>query len=409
MNLERPGVPDPARAATIFIVAGEPSGDRLGAALMAALRRREAGLSFVGVGGSGMAAQGLASLFPMSELSLMGFLEVLPHLPRLAWRLRQTAAAVLAGRPDLLVTIDAPGFNMRLIRRLAGRGIPIVHYVAPTVWAWRPGRVRHLVGRVDRLLALLPFEPPLFERAGVPCSYVGHPALELEIGARDASAFRARLGIAADAPLLCLLPGSRRFEIDRLLPVFREATERLAATEPRLAILLPTLPELAPELERRLADWPRRPILLLGDAARYDAFAAADLALAASGTVILELARFGLPTVLAYRGSRMTMAILRRFLRVRFAGLVNLLLDREVVPEFIQENCRPEPIAAALERLLRDPAERERQRAGQREAIGRLGPERQPSERAADVLLALLADRGALAARGDRPARVALG
>jgi lipid-A-disaccharide synthase len=288
---------------------------------------------------------------------------------------------------------------MRLIRRLAGRGVPIVHYVAPTIWAWRPGRVRHLVGRVDRLLALLPFEPPLLEQAGVRCDYVGHPALELEIGARDPAAFRARHGVPSDARLLCLLPGSRRFEIDRLLPVFGAAVDRLAAAEPRLAVVLPTLPDLAPLVERGIAHWRRPPILLTGEAARYDAFAAADLALAASGTVILELARFGVPTVLAYRGHPLTMAIVRRLVRVRFAGLVNILLDREVVPEFIQENCRPEPIAQALLGLLRDPAARERQRAGQREAIDRLGPERQPSERAADILLALLAERGALRAR----------
>jgi lipid-A-disaccharide synthase len=243
---------------------------------------------------------------------------------------------------------------------------------------------------------LLPFEPPLFEQAGVRCDYVGHPALEVEIGARDPAAFRARHGVAGDARLLCLLPGSRRFEIDRLLPVFGAAVDRLAAAEPHLAVVLPTLPELAPLVERGIARWRRPPILLTGDAARYDAFAAADLALAASGTVILELARFGVPTVLAYRSNPISAAILRRILHVRFAGLVNILLDRAVVPEFIQENCRPEPIAQALLGLLRDPAARERQRAGQREAIERLGSDRRPSERAAEILLGLLAERGAL-------------
>jgi len=379
--------------ATIFLVAGEPSGDRLGGALMAALSRRSPGLRFVGVGGDEMAGQGLRSLFPMAELSLMGFLEVLPHVPRLARRLRETTEAVLAERPQLLVTIDAPGFNMRLIRRVAGSGIPIAHYVAPAIWAWRPGRVRQLVGRVDRLLALLPFEPPLFTAAGVPCDYVGHPALETDAGSRDPAAFRARHGVDPGAPLLCLLPGSRRYEIDRLLPVFGEAVATLRAAEPRLAVVLPTLPAIAPRVEALVANWTPRPRLLLTAADRYDAFAAADLALAASGTVILELARFAVPTVLAYRGNPLSAAILRRLARVRHAGLVNLLLDRAVIPEFLQENCRPAPIAAALLTLLRDPALRERQRAGQREAIQRLGAER-PSERAAEVLFRLLDERG---------------
>lgn len=391
MSAGRPE-PAPTGGATLFLVAGEPSGDRLGAALMDALRQRRPELRFAGVGGAAMTARGLASLFPMTELSLMGFLEVLPHLPRLRRRLRQIAKAVIASRPDLVVTIDAPGFNLRLIDRLQGHGIPLVHYVAPTVWAWRPGRVRNFVGTVDRLLALLPFEPPIFEAAGVACSYVGHPALELEIGARDPAGFRARHGIAPEAPLLCLLPGSRRFELERLLPVFGATLERLYAAEPRLVVVLPRLPETAALVERLTGRWRRLPIVLAGDAERYDAFAAADLALAASGTVILELARFGVPTVLAYRANPVSAAVLRRIVRVRYAGLVNLLLDREVVPEFLQENCRPEQLAAALLALLRDPAARERQRQGQREAIQRLGPDRRPSERAADLLLELMAE-----------------
>jgi lipid-A-disaccharide synthase len=344
-----------------------------------------------------MSARGLASLFPMAELSLMGFLEVLPHLPRLARRLRQTAAAAIASRPDLIVTIDAPGFNMRLIDRLKGRGIPLVHYVAPTVWAWHPGRVRQFVGAVDRLLALLPFEPPHFESAGVRCSYVGHPALEIEIGGRDPAGFRARHAIAAAAPLLCLLPGSRRSELDRLLPVFGVAVDRLRREEPTLTVVLPTMPALTPRVRALTERWTHRPIIIESASERYDAFVAADFALAASGTVILELARFGVPTVLAYRANPISAMILRRIARVRYAGLVNLLLDREVVPEFLQQNCRPERLAAALLRLLRDPDARERQREGQREAIRRLGPDHRPSERAAELLLELLAERRARA------------
>lgn len=385
---------------TVFLVAGEPSGDRLGAALMAALARRIPDIRFAGVGGSGMTAQGLVSRFPMSELSLMGLLEVLPHLPRLHRRLTETADAVRTMRPALVVTIDAPGFNMRLLQRLRGQGIPLVHYVAPTVWAWRPGRVRHFVGLVDHLLALLPFEPPYFERAGVCCSYVGHPALELSIEGRDPAGFRARHGIAAEAKLLCLLPGSRRSELRYHLPIFREAVERLEAPVPGIRIVLPTLPELERAVSDQVASWRNPPIVVAGDAARYDSFAAADLALAASGTVILELARFGVPTVLAYRGNPVTAYLVGRLLTVRFAGLANILLDREVVPEFLQQACRPDRLADALLGLILDSAARDRQRAGQKEALERLG-EGRPSERAAEIVAGLLAARG-IGAAGRR-------
>lgn len=379
-------------APRIFLVAGEPSGDRLGAALMVALAHRLPGVRFDGIGGSGMTAQGLLSRFPMGELSLMGLLEILPHLPRLVRRLSETAATVCETRPDLVLTIDAPGFNMRLLQRLRGKGIPLVHYVAPTVWAWRPQRVRHFVGLVDHLLALLPFEPPYFERAGVRCSYVGHPALELPIASRDSAGFRERYGIEPTAPLLCLLPGSRRSELRHHLPIFGAALERLQRDVPALRVVLPTLPELERSVIEQTAAWPRPPVVLAGDRVRYESFAAADVALAASGTVILELARYGVPTVLAYRGNPVTAYLVGRQLRVPFVGLVNLLAEREVVPEFLQKRCRPALLADALLTLLRDPPAGDRQRAGQREALRRLGDAR-PSERAAGIVADLLAAR----------------
>jgi len=381
-----------AASPRIFLVAGEPSGDRLGAALMAALARRLPGVRFDGIGGSGMTAQGLVSRFPMRELSLMGLLEILPHLPRLVRRLSETAATVCETRPDLVLTIDAPGFNMRLLQRLRGKGIPLVHYVAPTVWAWRPQRVRHFIGLVDHLLALLPFEPPYFERVGVRCSYVGHPALELPIASRDPVGFREQHGIEPTAPLLCLLPGSRRSELRHHLPIFGATLERLQREVPALRVVLPTLPELERLVVGQTATWSRPPVVLTSDAARYESFAAADLALAASGTVILELARYGVPTVLAYRGNPITAYLVGRQLRVPFVGLVNLLAEREVVPEFLQTRCRPELLADALLTLLRDPTARDHQRAGQREALQRLGDVR-PSERAASIVADLLATR----------------
>jgi lipid-A-disaccharide synthase len=382
------------RAARIFLVAGEPSGDRLGGALMAALKRRFANdIAFAGIGGEAMAGEGLSSLFPMRELTLMGFAEVLPHLPRLLRRLGETVAAIERLRPDLIVTIDSPGFNGRLLDRLRGCGVATAHYVAPAVWAWRPGRIRRWVGRVDRLLAILPFEPPIFAAAGIDCHYVGHPALERAASGTDGSAFRRRHGIDGQVPLVCLLPGSRPSEIRHILPVFRRAVERLLESEPGTRFVLPTLPTIEGLVRASLASWHQPPLLLDEPERRFEAFAAADVALAASGTVTLELAVAGTPTVLAYRTGAISAAIARRLIRVRYVGLPNLLLGCAVIPELLQERCRPDLLADAALALLRDPGARAAQKAGLAAAVARLAVEGRPSDRAADALIALLERR----------------
>jgi lipid-A-disaccharide synthase len=376
----------------IVLIAGEPSGDVLGARLMTALRRATGGdVALEGIGGEQMAAAGLASRFSMDELSHMGMVELLPHLPSLLRRLRQTAEWLRRAPPDLLVTIDAPGFCLRLARRLGGSGIPILHYVAPTVWAWKPGRAARIAKLCDHLLALLPFEPPYFTRHGLACTYVGHPALETMAGTPDGVGFRGRHGIAEHAPLLCLLPGSRAGELKRLLPLFAEAVQRLAQRHAGLRVVLPTVAPIAARVRAQAAGLGLPATVIDDPASKRDAFAASDAALAASGTVAVELAVVGTPAVIAYRANPISAAIARRMIKVKYASLVNLLIDRATAPELLQENCRPELMAEALDRLLGDPQARAAQRAGYAEAMAKLAVEGWPSDRAAAVALQMIA------------------
>jgi len=377
----------------LYIVAGEASGDVLGARLIAALRDRAPGLDFAGIGGERMAEQGVASLFPMRELSLMGLLEVLPNLRRLAQRMDQAEADILARRPELLVTIDAPSFTLRLAERVRPRGIRVVHYVAPQVWAWRPGRVRKIARRVDRILALLPFEPPFFEAAGIPVSFVGHPVLESGADAGDAARFRAAHGLGPTDRPVVVMPGSRRGEIRRLLGVFGEALRLTADTVPGLRPVLPVAAQVAEAVRAGTADWPVRPILVTALAEKHDAYAAVaesgGAGLIKSGTSSLEMAVAGIPHVVGYRANPVTAEIVRRLLKVRYVSLVNLLAEREVAPERLQENCTPAQLAAVLVRLLEDPAAAAAQRAGFAEVRGLLrAPEGLPSAAAAAAVLA---------------------
>lgn len=365
----------------VFLVAGEPSGDALAGPLMAALTQRCGPLRFAGIGGPQMAAQGLQSMFPMSELSLMGLVEVLPHLPQLWRRLRQTEDAIRRWRPDVVVTVDAPGFNFRLAKRLVGSGVPVVHYVAPTVWAWRPGRARHIAPLFRHLLAVLPFEPPWFEPWGLPTTYVGHPVLQEIAGAARRQPIRRAGGWG-----VCLLPGSRASEIRRLLPVFGAALEILRRHYPDLSVRIPTVPAVGQQVRDTVQGWVTPPEIIVDRAAGLAAMAAADVALAASGTVTLELALLGTPFVAAYRANPLTAAVIRRLIRVPHVTLVNLILDRLAVPELLQQRCRPDLLAAELERLLADPAAADQQRAAFGELAGRLTVAGSPSACAAAIV-----------------------
>jgi len=347
----------------VFVIAGEASGDRLGAALMAGLKSLTE-VEFSGVGGPLMQAEGLQSLFPMEELSVMGLAEILPRYPALKRRLTQTVEAVLADAPDILMTIDSPDFCLRVARRVkAASAVHTVHYVAPSVWAWRAGRAAKMARVIDHLLALLPFEPPLMTAAGMACDFVGHPVVaEPHPSAADLAGFRARHGLTGQ-PLLMVLPGSRRAEVARLTPVFGDVIARLAAERPEVRLVLPTLGPLAPMVRERVRDWPIAPLILAPETGQTAAFAAqkacafhaADWALAASGSVSLELAAARTPMVIAYDMNWLSRAVMSRMLKVDTLTLVNLVSETRVVPEFIGKACRADLITPALLRLMDDP------------------------------------------------------
>lgn len=359
-----------------FLIAGEPSGDRLGAALIAGLRELDPALEVRGIGGEGMAAQGLESLFPMSELSLMGIWEILPKYRALKRRIAQTAQAVIKAAPDVLITIDSPDFGLRVARmvRAAAPGIRTVHYVAPSVWAWRPGRARKMAQVIDHVLAILPFEPPLMQAAGMSCDFVGHPVVSEPLAsAAEAGAFRAAHGIAADAPLVLCLPGSRRGEVARLGPRFDEALMRLRDRLPEMRVVLPTVPGVADMVDAMVRRWPTAPVVVQGEADKRAAFAAADLALAASGTVSLELAANGVPMVIGYDMAPVSRALIGLLLKTDTVTLVNLVSETRAVPEFLGRHCQPGPMANALLRLLDDPEARAEQLAAMDLTMQRLG------------------------------------
>jgi lipid-A-disaccharide synthase len=375
----------------VYLIAGEPSGDALGGRLMAALKALRPELEFAGIGGPLMQDQGLASLFPMRELALMGLLEVLPRLRLLRRRFDQTLADIAARKPALVVTIDSPGFTLRVLKAVAAMGIARAHYVAPQVWAWRENRVRKYPGLWDALLCLLPFEPAFFARHGLPARFVGHPVLESGADQGDAARFRARHALAPDAVPLILMPGSRRTETGPLLPILGKA---LALLRPQIPGLIPVVP-VATAMEQVVAagtaTWNPRPIIVTDAAEKYDAFAAAAAALTKSGTSTLELALAGVPMVVAYRVNPVTAAIVRRLVRVRYASILNLIADRAVIPELIQEECTPERLAGTLAPLLLDPAAAEAQRAAFRPLLAALrAPEGLPSAAAAQAVLGLL-------------------
>ena len=375
----------------IYMIAGEASGDILGARVMARLKEKNSETRFVGIGGPKMTEQGLESLFPMEELSLMGIAEILPYLPRLLKRINQTVADVLKQKPDVLLTIDAPGFCFRVAKKLKGKNIKLVHYVAPSVWAWKPGRAKKVAGFLDHLLTLLPFEPPYFEREGLNSTFVGHSVVEGGADNGDGDGFRKRHNINNRDPLMVMLPGSRRGEVEKLLGVFCQTAIQLSKTHPDLKIVIPALGSLAERVRQIIDPWPLKALVLEGDTEKFDAFAAADVALAASGTVALELAMAGTPNVIAYKVNSLTAWLVRRLLKTPYANLVNIVLGREAVPEFLQEKCLPDLLSEALSDLLDDEPAATRQIEAANEALKQLGRGGvSPSAKAADALITIL-------------------
>lgn len=353
----------------IFVIAGEPSGDRLGAALMQGVRALDPECEIAGIGGPGMTAEGLDSLFPMEILSVMGLTEVLPRLPDLLRRRDQAVAAISAMRPDVLVTIDSPDFCLRVASRAraANPQLKVVHYVAPSVWAWREGRAAKMARSVDHVLALLPFEPPYMEAAGMTCDFVGHPVVaEPQASEAEITAFRAAHG----EKIALVLPGSRRGEISRLGPVFGAALEQA----PRDArVVVPTVAHLERAVREMVATWPGDPLVVVAPEQKRAAFGAATAALAASGTVSLELAATNTPMIIAYDMSWLSRQIISRMMKIDTVTLVNLVAEEKVVPEFLGPACQPGPVGKAFARLLTVPSERARQADALTRTMERLG------------------------------------
>lgn len=379
---------------TLMLVCGEPSGDLLGAELMASLKRLAGDrLNIVGVGGPAMAREGLQSLFSLDATAVMGLREVVPAIPRILARVRQAADYAVRTHPDALVVIDSPDFTHRIARAVKKRdpSIKTVNYVAPQVWASRAYRAKAMARYFDLILALFPFEVPFFEKYGLRAVFVGHPVIERRVRMTGGEMLRAKLGIRADAPLLALLPGSRSSEIRFIFPVFRAAVEILSRKIPGLVTVLPTVPHVAARVREAAAGWPTPLNLLENEDDKYAAFDAADVALAASGTVTAELALSRTPMVVAYRVGGLTYALANRLMTAPYMTLVNILLERRAIPEFKQYDAIPEVLASEVERLFTDEAARAAQRDAMNEFGRRLGEgDEAPSQRAARVLLDLI-------------------
>ena len=384
----------PARAIAgrkIFLIATEESGDRLGANLMKVLRQRLGGaVQFEGIGGRAMAREGLSPRFPIEELSIIGLAAVVRQLPMILRRIKETAEAVIAAEPDVLVIIDSPDFNLRVAKRVRARAplIPIVDYVSPTVWAWRPGRARAMLPYIDHVLALLPFEPAAYERLrGPPCSYVGHPLTEQIGQLRPNSDEQARRD--EPPPVLLVLPGSRRSEVRHHMTTFGVTLSRLQAAGVAFEAVLPTMPHLQDAVMAAVKVWKVQPRIVIGEQEKRAAFRTAHAALAKSGTVTLELALAGVPMVTAYRTGAMEAFILQRAIKVNSVILANLVIGENVIPEFLQRDCTAAKLAPAVREILTPSKARQQQI----EAFARLDSimstgSQPPSVRAADIVLA---------------------
>jgi len=373
----------------VFLVAGEESGDRLGAPLMRALRKKYGAVNFGGVGGREMSSEGLVSPFSIDDLAIIGFSAIPRRLPLILRRISETAGMIVAARPDVLVVIDSPDFTHRVARRVRAAlpSLPIIDYVSPSVWAWRPGRARAMRAYVDHILALLPFEPDVHVRLGGPaCSYVGHPLVEsVSLLRPDAEEAARRM---TDPPIVLVLPGSRRGEVRRLLDVFAKTMKVVADQFGPVEIVIPTVPTLLARIREATASWPVPPRIVVDSEEKHAAFRTARAALAKSGTVTLELAVAGVPMVTAYKVTRLEEIIARYLIKVPSVILANLVLGENIIPEFIQQDCTVENLSAALLPLLTDTPERRRQidAFSRLDAIMQIGSA-VPSVRAAEIVV----------------------
>ena len=376
----------------VYLVAGEASGDLLGSRLMRALKHQtNNNIAFYGVGGETMQAEGLNSLFDIKDLSVMGFMEVIPSIPRILRRLNEIITDVKQIQPDVILTIDSYSFSIRVHKLLKKNkiDIPHAHYVAPQVWAWNKQRAKTLPKWVDHLFCLLPDEPAYFTPYGLPTTFVGHPVIEGGADKGDAQKLRTQYNLDEKTPVLVMLPGSRKNEITTVLPLFKQTAEKLSVIHSNLFVVVPTVQTVADKITEQLKDWQIPHAVVFGEKRRYDAFAAADIALAASGTVSLELAMAHVPHLIAYRLNALTAFLAKRVLKIKYVNLINLLQGKEIIPELLQENCTTEKLLATSENLFQNP---EQDVQPSLEKLG-LNSAESPSEKVAICLLKL-ANRG---------------
>ena len=367
------------------MIAGESSGDLLGARLMRSMKKQlGTNVVFYGVGGESMALEGLQSLFDIRDLAVMGLMEVIPSIPKILKHLNEIATDIQQKEPDIVMTIDSYSFSIRVHKKLKAIGYkkPHVHCVAPQVWAWKKGRAKTVGQYIDHLFCLLPNEKQYFEPYGMPTTFIGHPVVEGGADKGDKIGFKHKYGISENQTVLCLLPGSRRNEIKYLLPIFKDTVEQLKKYVPDLFVVIPTVKTVAEKVKQSLLNWSVPHVIIAGEKERYDAFAAADVALAASGTVSVELAMAGVPHLIAYKVSPLTGIIVKKLLKIRFVNLLNLLVDKEVVPELLQENCTVDKLVDVLRQLLAHPEQATKESL---EKLG-LGQSSSPSDKLSEEL-----------------------
>ena len=378
----------------IYIIVGEPSGDLLASRLMLALRNKDPDIRFAGIGGETMTAMGFESLFDISEISVMGFIEVLTKLRLIMRRIRHVLADIRERRPDVILTVDSWGFAHQALARLKkeGNSVPKIHYVAPQVWAWKRGRAKTVARLVDRLMTLLPFEPPYFEKYGLHCTFVGHPVIENTANlTNDPLAFKAKYGIPEKCTLMTVLPGSRHSEIKRLSPIFKQTLRQIQKTYPDLYLVIPSVAAIVHKVEAAFADFEVPRCIIVGQYERYAAFNASVFALAASGTVSLELAACKTPHVITYKFGFIANRILMLFSGTKYANLINILADKFVIPEFILKNCRESLITPVVLDLMLHPEKAKAQVEEAQQYLLKLKPvDAIPSEKAAETVLSVL-------------------
>ncbi|MFO1242747.1 MAG: lipid-A-disaccharide synthase [Rickettsiales bacterium] len=377
----------------IFLIAGEASGDQLGAGLMAALKKQNPDIEIKGIGGERMQAEGLQTLFAIEDIALMGFAEILPHIPKVLKRIKQTVQAIEDYQPDAVVTIDSPGFNFRLVKTLRerGNGAPkFIHYVAPTVWAYKPERAKKTAALYDHLLVLLPFEPPYFEAEGLATSFVGHPVMD---DLEEAFARRTSWEMDEKKPLkIATLPGSRKGELARMLPVYKATLARLKKRFSDIELIIATTQAMEETIRQAIASWNVTYRLVSDPLLKQRSYYACDVGLVKSGTVALEVAKTGLPMIVAYKVNPVSAWLLKRMIKTPFANLVNILAGREIIPELLQGQCTPKKLERALMTLIENEPARQKQANDAHEALERMrNPEGLPaSQKAAEIVMELI-------------------